>query len=123
MKWAEEMKKCNELMSEMAACQKVYEEKARTAEKKLEDFKKGRKPKKGEKQDENGNKVQNGTSSGENGVEDSEDEFSEEEEVAPMVTREKRADGKEVLVDPSGQLWVTNIFLKLHVDFTLKFKF
>ena len=26
MKWAVEMKKCNEIMAEMAACQKVYEE-------------------------------------------------------------------------------------------------
>ena len=109
MKWAEEMKKCNDLMTEMAACQKIFEEKARTAEKKLEDFKKGRKTKKGEKSeskyDENGNKIQNGTSNGENGVEDSEDDFSEEEELTPMVTREKRPDGKEVLVDPSGQDW------------------
>ena len=108
MKWAEEMKKCNDLMTEMAACQKIFEEKARTAEKKLEDFKKGRKPKKGEKSeskyDENGNKIQNGTSIGENGVDDSEDEFSDEE-VTPMVTREKRPDGKEVLVDPTGQDW------------------
>ena len=97
MKWAEEMKKCNDLMTEMAACQKIFEEKARTAEKRLEDFKKGRKPKKGEKSE-------NDTSNGENGV-DSEDEFSEEEEVTPMVTREKRPDGKEVLVDPNGQDW------------------
>ena len=47
MLWAEEMKKCNEIMHSMAECQKIYEEKARIAEEKLEDWKKGnRKPQK-----------------------------------------------------------------------------
>ncbi len=47
MLWAQEMKKCNEIMNSMAECQTIYEEKARTAEQKLEDWKKGnRKPQK-----------------------------------------------------------------------------
>lgn len=41
MLWAQEMKKCNEIMNSMAECQTIYEEKARAAEQKLEDWKKG----------------------------------------------------------------------------------
>ena len=47
MLWAQEMKKCNEIMNSMAECQTIYEEKARAAEQKFEDWKKGnRKPQK-----------------------------------------------------------------------------
>ncbi|CAG5098074.1 Oidioi.mRNA.OKI2018_I69.XSR.g15360.t1.cds [Oikopleura dioica] len=58
MLWAEEMKKCNEIMHSMAESQKIYEEKARIAEEKLEDWKKGnRKPQKTAKTNEKGQLV------------------------------------------------------------------
>jgi len=101
MRWAQQMKKCNEIMTEMAACQKVYEDKARCAEEKLEDWKKGNRKTKGTK-DGRSEKYQEGRKSvngGENGYENG---YSDEEEE-PVVKRQKRPDGKDVLVDATGK--------------------
>jgi len=92
MKWAFEMKKCNELMAEMAACQKVYEDKAFTAEQKLEDWKKVNRSKRSNNQNEQVKKDE------------------------PLVKKQMREDGREVLVDQSGQPVVDDSGREIFVD-------
>lgn len=100
MKWAAEMHKCNEMMSEMAACQKVYEEKAISAEKKLEEWKKNnRKPTKSTK-DSRSEKYQEGRG----------------EPAVPAVQRHVREDGREVIVDETGQAVVDDNGREIFVD-------
>ena len=50
--WAEEMKRCQNIMTEMASCQRIYEQKAFEAEEKLRKWRKDN-PQKGDKSDDN----------------------------------------------------------------------
>lgn len=165
MLWAQEMKKCNEIMNSMAECQTIYEEKARTAEQKLEDWKKGnRKPQKalktntkGEIVDESGKPVLDKSGNAVKAITNEKGELVDEsgrpvldesgepmlapveekgqpvslgtkdgrsalyqEGRAPLpeavIKKEKRADGKEILLGEGGKPIVDDSGRQILVD-------
>ena len=79
LSWAKEMAKCNEIMNQMMSCQKTYEEKALAAEKKLEEWK-------------NKNRAQLQAERKKN-----------EDPTKPLIQKQIREDGKEVLCDSTGK--------------------